>query len=196
MSQQNDSDPLPYVQVDRAVRPRAALLAGAMGVTVQHALGSLVEWWELCGDPRELERLLSSGIDEVLLTAEEARLRFQLASGHDLDPAKLAALGLLERKGEQFRVRGMSRYLAPIRKRVAARAVASAGGKASAAARLEANGSAQPSVRKTPPTPEAKSNRRRTDARTRPNPIGQRSAVTDSRSSCGRTASRRTSKTA
>lgn len=54
---QADSDPLPYVQVDRSAKPRAALLAGSLGVTPQHALGSLVEWWDLNGDPRECERL-------------------------------------------------------------------------------------------------------------------------------------------
>ena len=53
MSRQSSSDPLPFVQVDRAVKPKAALLAGIMEVSNQHALGSLVEWWELCGDPRE-----------------------------------------------------------------------------------------------------------------------------------------------
>lgn len=138
---QSSSDPLPYVQVDRAVKPKAGQLAGVLKVSRLHALGSLVEFWELCGDPRELERLVQSGCREVVLSAEEVRRRFRLASdGLDVDPADLSALGLLEPRPEGFRVRGMSRYFAPIERRLFSRAIRVAGGKARAAAGRDANG--------------------------------------------------------
>ena len=134
-----ESDPLPYVQVDRAVKPKAALLANALGVTTQHALGSLVEWWELCGDPRELEAIVQATPagekPAVVLEAADAALRFQLASGKELEPLTLVRLGLLEPRPEgRFRVRGMSRYFAPIKHRIQARLAAKAGGLARAGA--------------------------------------------------------------
>ena len=142
--EQSDSDPLPYTQVDRAVKTKAALLAGELQVTTQHALGSLVEFWDLNGDPRELEKLLEKGLDEVVISAAEAKIRFRLASGKDVDPRFLATLGLLEQRGEDFRVRGMSRYFKPLKVRLHARTIAAAGGKASAASRKAKNGTAQP----------------------------------------------------
>lgn len=142
---QQNSDPLPYTQVDRAVKPKAALLAGYLGVTVQHALGSLVEFWDLCGDPREIERLVAAGQHEIILTAAEVQTRFAMAAGKPADVSALASLGLLEPKGgDAYRVRGMSRYFTPVERRVQARQAASAGGKASARARKERTGTAQP----------------------------------------------------
>lgn len=139
------SDPLPYTQVDRAVKPKAMLLAQALNVTVQHALGSLIEFWELNGEPRALERLLGAGTREVVLSAEEVVQRFRLASGKDVDPWLLANLGLLEpREDGRFRVRGMSRFFRPIEARIRARQVAAAGGKASVEARKSKFGSADP----------------------------------------------------
>lgn len=190
---QSDSDPLPYVQVDRAVKPRAALLAGALGVTTQHALGSLVEWWDLNGDPRELERIVEATPDgatpAVVVTREDAALRFRLASGKDVEPVTLVHLGLLEPVGEGFRVRGMSRYFAPVEARIRARRAASVGGKASAESRRKSVGTAQPrsaarsesaseSAQATvEATPEATPKRARSGAEAESNPIGQRSAV-------------------
>ena len=131
---QSDSDPLPYVQVDRAVKPKAALLAGALGVTTQHALGSLVEFWDLCGDPRALEAVVEATPDgdepELVLPRAEIELRFRLASGREATTDTLAAVGLVEPRGDKARVRGMSRYFDPVRRRVQARHAASAGGKA------------------------------------------------------------------
>lgn len=131
---QSNSDPLPYVQVDRAVKPKVALLAGAMGVSTQHALGSVVEFWDLCGDPRELERVVEStpaGVEpEVVLPRADIELRFRLASGCDVPSDTLAAVGLVETRGNVARVRGMSRYFEPVLKRISARKAASAGGKA------------------------------------------------------------------
>ncbi len=145
MSAQHDSDPLPYSQIDRSVKPKAALLAGALGVTTQHALGSLVEFWDLCGDPRQLEKLLTDGATAVVLERAEVVRRMQLASGKTADADQLASLGLLEPVGaDRFRVRGMSRYLAPIRSRLISREKGRAGGLASAAARKAKNGTAQP----------------------------------------------------
>lgn len=140
-NRQASSDPLPYVQVDRAVKPKAGQLAGVLKVSRQHALGSLVDFWELCGDPRDLERLAESGCREVVLSADEVRRRFRLASdGLEVDPADLAAIGLLEPRPDGFRVRGMSRYFAPIERRLVHRAQSVAGGKARAAAGRGANG--------------------------------------------------------
>jgi hypothetical protein len=148
----NDSDPLPYTQVDRAVKPRATLLAGAMQITPQHALGSLIEFWDLCGDPREIERLLADGKSEVILDATEITNRFAIASGKAIQPSVLVSAGLLEPKGgDLFRVRGMSRYFRPIEGRLLARAKASAGGKASAAARKAKYGTAQPPIGRSEP---------------------------------------------
>jgi hypothetical protein len=134
-----ESDPLPYVQVDRAVKPKAALLANALGVTTQHALGSLVEWWELCGDPRELEDIVRAtppGAEPaVVLDPEDAAARFLLASGKPIEPVTLVRLGLLEPAEQgRYRVRGMSRYFAPVKHRIQARQAAKAGGLARAGA--------------------------------------------------------------
>ena len=161
--QRSSSDPLPFVQVDRAVRPRVALLAAEMKVTTQHALGSLVEFWDLCGAPRDLEAILERtppGEDPaVVLTEEDLILRWRLASGQEVAALVLARLGLVEElealpqptpsatRGpvlRTFRVRGMSRYFEPILARLTARRAAQAGGRASAAARREALGTAQP----------------------------------------------------
>jgi hypothetical protein len=146
---QSSSDPLPYVQVDRAVEPTAALLAGHMKVTNQHAIGSLVGFWKLCGDPRELERIVQSTAPgkepEVLLSAEDVALRFQLAADHRVEPVVLARLGILEERAPNvFRVRGMSRFFDPIVRRLVKRSIGKVGGKASAEARKAAVGSAQP----------------------------------------------------
>ncbi len=142
--EQANSDPLPYTQVDRAVKPKATLLAAMMKSTTQHALGSLVEFWDLNGDPREIETLVLAGKRTVVLNRDEVRRRFRLASGHDIDPDDLRSLGLLEAIDGNFRVRGMSRYFAPVERRLQARLAASMGGKASAEARKTATGTAQP----------------------------------------------------
>lgn len=131
MRENNSSDPLPFIQLDRAAKAKAAVLAGALGVTTQHAVGSLIEFWGLNADPRELERLVEAGTDEVVLSASQVKLRFQLASGQEVAPDLLAMAGFLEqREGDQYRVRGMSRYFKTITRRVNAKKAASAGGKA------------------------------------------------------------------
>lgn len=128
------SDSLPFTQADRAMKAKAAQLASAIGVSYQHALGSLLEFWDGCGDPRELERLLSLGQEAVVLEADEVVLRFKLASGKEVEPRLMAAAGFLESVGgESFRVRGMSRFFEPIKRRLQARDAASKGGKATAA---------------------------------------------------------------
>lgn len=144
---QGNSDPLPYTQVDRAVKPKATLLAGMIGTTPQHALGSLVEFWDLFGDPREIEKLVAEGKHEVVVGREAVLEAFEAATGgKTLDPLKLVSLGLLEKRGKDlFRVRGMSRYFAPIEGRLETRRKASAGGKASVEARRKRYGTAQPS---------------------------------------------------
>ncbi len=146
---QASSDPLPYVQVDRAVKPKAAMLADMMQTTRQHALGSLIEWWDLCGDPRALEAVVSQTPEgqepELVITAEQVERRFAMASGRQVAANDLADLGLLEPRGaEGFRVRGMSRYFAPVKARLRARQAAAVGGRASAQKRRRETGSAQP----------------------------------------------------
>lgn len=203
MSRQDSSDPMPYVQVDRAVKPKATLLASALGVTTQHALGSLIEWWELCGDPRELEKIVASTPPgeqpKVVLKGDDASMRFLLASGKTIEPVLLVRLGLLEELPDGYRVRGMSRQFEPIQRRMTARAAAVAGGIASADARRKANGTAQPiggkgskarsESRSTDAQPNSEAqpkrepNRNGTDDRSGteadPTPRGQRSAVRD-----------------
>lgn len=147
MTDNGNSDPLPFAQVDRAVKPKAATLATMVGVTYQHALGSLAEFWEACGDPRELERLWAEGKDEVVLSREEVSGRLLVAFGRAVDPDACRHLGLLEQRPEGFRVRGMSRYFTPIKARVIRREKASAGGRASAEARKLKTGTAQPLAR-------------------------------------------------
>lgn len=143
--ERGSSDPLPYTQVDRAVKPVAyGPLASMLGTTPQHALGSLIEFWDLNGDPREIEALILAGKHEVVLTAERAKLRFRIASSKDVEPDQLEELGLLEKVADGYRVRGMSRYFAPVESRLKARDAARIGGLASARARKAKNGSAQP----------------------------------------------------
>lgn len=200
---QNNGDLLPYREVDRALKPKLPLLAGLMGVTPQHALGSLLEFWDLCADPRELERVAAAALERgeepaVLLPADDVALRFELASGKRVEPLKLVMLGFLEQRAvDLYRVRGMSRDFKPIVKRLRAREVAAAGGRASAEARRAATGSAQPVGGKGfkgrsdsrssegPAKPNREPKRNRTDDRScsepeaeaEPNPSGQRSAV-------------------
>jgi hypothetical protein len=145
---QSDSDPMPYGQVDRAVKQTAAMIGERLGVTFQHALGGLVQFWELNGDPRELEALLELGKQEVVLPREQVARRFTLAMAVDtarIDPDDLHELRIVERRSDGYRVRGMSRYFKPLVGRVAKRLAGRAGGLASAEARVKKHGSAQPS---------------------------------------------------
>ncbi|MFZ2875798.1 MAG: hypothetical protein WAZ94_15085 [Phycisphaerales bacterium] len=141
---QGTSDPLPYVQIDRAIEPTAALLATHMKVTHQHAIGSLYAFWKLCSDPRELEAIIEvtpRGEEPALVLApDDVALRWQLASDQRVEPIVLARLGVLETQPEGFRVRGMSRAFEPIQRRVLNRRIASKGGARSAEARKETGG--------------------------------------------------------
>lgn len=141
-----DSDPLRYSMFDRAAKPIAARLAGLLKIPYPHAKGALSEFWDACGEPRELEAMLERGEREVVLTAKVARLRFKIASeGHDVDPESLVELRVLAKTGDDsYRVRGMWRYFNPIEARIEARKKAAAGGKASAEVRRKRYGTAQP----------------------------------------------------
>lgn len=173
MSAEQSSDPLPFLQVDRAALPIAARLASAEGVSNQHALGSMVEFWQLCADPRELEEIVTrtpAGEEPVILLDERTlAMRWRIAFGKATDPALLTALGLVEPVGEQWRLRGGSRMISAVATRLQTREAAKAGGKASAEARKAKFGSAQPgsaSVRTAPePLPKRTPNRPRTDDR-------------------------------
>lgn len=150
MKNEHDSDPLPFTQLDRAAKAVAARLASAKKVSNQHALGALVEFWDLCGDPRELERIAQQTPEgqepEVRLERDDLALRFELAFGQPVEVRLLSLLGLVELdpEGKRDRVRGMSRYFSAILPRLQARDAASKGGKASVAARRAKHGSAQP----------------------------------------------------
>lgn len=192
MVKQANSDPMPYVQVDRAVKPKASLLAQHLGVTTQHAVGALVEWWELSGDPRELERIVAATPEgdepAVVLDAATVTRRFTLAAGRSCSTDVLVDLGLLAPVGDRFRVRGMSRYFEPIVKRIGSRDAAAKGGRRSAEVRRATLGTAQPrptrsggasvpvrSAAEAPPKRTSK--RRRSDPEAESNPSGQRAAV-------------------
>ncbi len=124
------------------MKTKAASLASVLGVSNQHAMGTLVEFWELCGDPRVLEALVARGQTEVVLERDEIVRKFKIASGGKLiDPADLETLGLLEARSESaFRVRGMSRYFAPIERRLSARAGGLAGGRTRATGARDSGG--------------------------------------------------------
>lgn len=144
---QSGSDPMPYAQVDRAVKQTAAMIGTRLGVTYQHALGGLVQFWELNGDPRELETLLEAGKHEVVVTRDVVARRFSLAMSVDtskVDPDDLHELRIVERREDGYRIRGMSRYFKPLVTRVAKRLAGRAGGQKSAEARAKKHGSAQP----------------------------------------------------
>lgn len=143
MSQRN-SDALPFTQVDRAVKAKAAVLASAIGINYQHALGSLIEFWDLNGDPRELEKLVANDMHEVVLDGPEVQARFKIASGQDVSPETLTRIGFLEPIESRFRVRGMSRYFKPVEKALMRRQVGKVGGLASAEARKAKTGTSQP----------------------------------------------------
>jgi hypothetical protein len=174
------SDPLPYTQVDRAAKRLAAIIAAELGVTYQHAIGGLVEFWELCGDPRALERLVAAGTQEVVLKADDVAKRFRVAMGKPVDLDLLVLLTLLEPRPDKcYRVRGMSRFFSPIVRRLQAREAARLGGLASARARetvevgLE---SAQPTAQPTP---------KREPSGEQPADSGQRTADSGDKKDCG-----------
>lgn len=150
MSTQDDSDPLPYLQLDRAAKPVASRLAGRYEVSFQHALGTLAEFWEINGEPRALMALLEQNVEQVILTRDEVIRRFRIASAikEDIDPADLVTIGILatddSANEQRWRVRGMSRYFDPLKRRMTKNAAASEGGKKSAEARREKNGTATP----------------------------------------------------
>jgi hypothetical protein len=121
------------------------MLASALGVSSQHAVGSLLSFWDLNGDPRDIEKLIETGKDAVIISRSQVEMRFKIASGADAKAELLTELGFLEPiDADQYRIRGMSRYFEPIQKRRQARAAASIGGKASAEARKAKTGTAQP----------------------------------------------------
>lgn len=167
-----DSDPLPFTQVHRSVKNKAAMLSGITGVSFQHALGSLVCFWDLNGDAREIEALILAGENEVKLTREQVAQRILLASGMQIDPNHFATVGLLEPRGELFRVRGMSRFFLPVRSRLKRMEAARIAGLASAKTRVEKHGTAQP-----------KSGNRRTKSKNRSADVretfGERSAAVE-----------------
>lgn len=141
---QADTDPLPYIQVDRAALAVASRLGQRLGVSNQHALGSLVHFWAECGDPRELEALVRAGKREVIKGPEELCELLHAAFGQVVELKTMRALGLVEERGAGFKVRGMSRFFRALEGRVSKSIAGAAGGKNSAEARRRRHGSAQP----------------------------------------------------
>lgn len=164
MSDQRSSDPIPFLQLDRATTAGATRLANALGLTTQHTVGSLVDFWWQCSDPRDLEKVIAStpkGQEpELILPRETIELRFKLSSNAECSADLLASLGFLEARENGYRVRGMSRQFGVIAARLRCSEAGKAGGKASAKARKEALGTAQPQHR----TDESRSGSRSNDA--------------------------------
>lgn len=104
---------MPYIQVHRSVGPRAAQLAVAIGVTYQHARGSLDVFWESLADRRILAKAVigPGGQPELVLPTAELTTRLRLAFGQPVDFELLVHAGILEPRETGWRVRGMSRYL-------------------------------------------------------------------------------------
>jgi hypothetical protein len=220
--EQGNGDPLPYREVDRSLKPKLPHLAGLMQriedarktrdrarVTTQHALGSLIDFWDLCADPRELEAIAKEATDrnatpERVLSKDDVERLFEIASGYRVAASDLVALRLLEPRGsDMYRVRGMSRDFKPIVKRLVNRKNAAEGGKKSAESRAAAHGTAQPKGGKgsksapdagsapaqatTEAQPKREPKRNGNDDRSvteaERNPSGQRSAISDTSSS-------------
>lgn len=118
-----DSDPFPFIQIHRTAKHKAVLLAPVLKTTYQHARGSLDEFWELCSDPRVLQRIIETtpaGVEPALVLSADAVLsRFELASGVRVELAPLVAVGILEPQGDAYRVRGMSRQFRTLQNRKA-----------------------------------------------------------------------------
>lgn len=129
---QRESDPLPYLQVDRSVLPAAGQLASLLGVTRQHALGALIEFWGLCARPRDLEKIVKDTPEgetpKVVVSAQTLELRFKLASGANVSTDALVELQLVEPQADGYRVRGLSRYFEAIQERLTSRRSAAKGG--------------------------------------------------------------------
>jgi hypothetical protein len=137
--EQNDSDPLPFVQVDRSIDPKAVNFAKLVKIPFDHALGSLVQWFRQNAEPRQLQKVLAETPEgneaRLVLDADALRRRFRVSTGFEVEPLDLVEIGLVEQLDEGFRVRGMSRYFEPLRRRKHRREAGAKGGKASAAAR-------------------------------------------------------------
>lgn len=149
--EQASSDPLPYVQVDRAAFEKASLLAPQADVTRNHALGGLVSFWQHCADRRRLEKVLLNTPEgetpALVFNSDELMAIFEITvtPAKKLTPLHLEVIGLVEKvDDDRFRVRGMSRAFKPIMDSASWRDLAVKAGKASAAARKAKNGTAQP----------------------------------------------------
>lgn len=84
------------VEIDRIAISRAALLAGFLGVSPQHALGSLVAFWLLCEEDSAKR-----------FSGEEVEARWRLASGRHCPASILVVVCFLEESDGGFRVRGI-----------------------------------------------------------------------------------------
>lgn len=148
---QANSDPLPFVQVDRSAFEKASLLAPQIETSRNHALGGLVSFWQQCADRRRIEKVLletKEGERPKLVMKEPellATFNITVDPKREVTALKLEVIGLVERlDGDVFRIRGMSRAFEPIAKSAHYKALAVKAGKASAEARKAKNGTAQP----------------------------------------------------
>ena len=110
---QRESDPLPYLQVDRSVLPAAGQLASLLGVTRQHALGALIEFWG-CARGLETSRKSSKTPEENaqrwLITPRRWSCASNWRAVQTFSTDALVELQLVEPQADGYRVRGLSRY--------------------------------------------------------------------------------------
>lgn len=108
----DEIDPqLPFIQLHRSLIFRATQLAPMLNLSAPQVIGGLVLFWMTLADRRVLAK--HSPASGVVLPAAEVAGRLQLALGLAQVPALEAFVlaGLLEPKGDGYRVRGMSLYL-------------------------------------------------------------------------------------
>ncbi len=72
-------------------------------------------FWTPLADQRRLE-----GMKKILVTEAELLERWENASGYPMTTATMESVGMIEREGDLWRVRGMSRYIEMEEKRVVA----------------------------------------------------------------------------
>lgn len=110
---------LPYIQLHRNAVQRSANLATILKLPVPHVLGAMCMFWVDLSDRRTLEKHLDDG--RVLLSKEDAEGKLRIAFGQTVSLEDLCWVGFLEKVGELYRVRGMSRQLGVEKSRKGAR---------------------------------------------------------------------------
>lgn len=151
-----------FIQVEVGAISASSDLARAAGMSEDSALAGLVRFWHCC--IRDHRR-----IAEFQHVSDDA-LRTLVASswGREVDIGTLELLGFIRKvdKPNQWRIRGLSRYIEAEKRRTAVFEARSNAGSASVRRRFEKYGSAQP-IKRT--NHEQRSNKPRTDPEQTPN---------------------------